>query len=123
MKKHGTAKTFLALLLAVSLLAALFPVFAEDAQEPITIDNIRNYVVGVDEPVTLADGTTRPLINFDNAATTPALKPVMDEVNQKLLLDKSLPMHEALDESCRLNKPPSCSRKTHSTRGRPTISS
>ena len=90
MKKHGTAKTFLALLLAVSLLAALFPVFAEDAQEPITIDNIRNYVVGVDEPVTLADGTTRPLINFDNAATTPALKPVMDEVNEKLLMYGSI---------------------------------
>ena len=90
MKKHGTVKTLLVLLLAVSLLAALFPAFAEDAQEPITIDNIRNYVVGIDEPVTLADGTTRPLINFDNAATTPALKPVMDEVNEKLLMYGSI---------------------------------
>ena len=51
---------------------------------PYTIDNIRDYVVGVDEPVELMDGSTRPLINFDNAATTPALKPVMDEVDSKL---------------------------------------
>ncbi|SCW26391.1 Selenocysteine lyase/Cysteine desulfurase [Ruminococcaceae bacterium YRB3002] len=49
-----------------------------------TIDNIRQYVVGVDEPVTLEDGTQRPLINFDNAATTPAFRPVMDEVDAKL---------------------------------------
>ncbi|MBQ5955476.1 MAG: aminotransferase class V-fold PLP-dependent enzyme [Firmicutes bacterium] len=51
---------------------------------PYTIDNIRDYVVGVDEPVELMDESTRPLINFDNAATTPALKPVMDEVDSKL---------------------------------------
>ena len=83
-------KAILVFLLAVSLLATLFPAVAEDTQEPVTIDNIRNYVVGVDEPVTLADGTTRPLINFDNAATTPALKPVMDEVNEKLLMYGSI---------------------------------
>lgn len=52
---------------------------AEDA--PITIDNIRDYVIGVEEPIELLDGTTRPLINFDNAATTPALQPVADAVN------------------------------------------
>ncbi len=54
------------------------------ADGPYTIDNIRDYVVGVDEPVELTDETTTPLINFDNAATTPALKPVMDEVDSQL---------------------------------------
>ncbi len=57
---------------------------AQDTEGPYTIDNIRDYVVGVDEPVELTDESTKPLINFDNAATTPALKPVMDEVDSKL---------------------------------------
>ena len=67
---------------------------SEDAQQaadgeqavdgPYTIDNIRDYIVGVDELVELEDGSTKPLINFDNAATTPALRPVMNEVNNKL---------------------------------------
>lgn len=78
------AKMLLSLLLSAALILGLFPALAEDAQ-PLTIDNVRQYVVGVEEPVTLEDGTTRPLINFDNAATTPALRPVMDEVNDKLL--------------------------------------
>ena len=49
----------------------------QDTETAYTIDNIRDYVIGVDEPVELGDGTMQPLINFDNAATTPALKPVM----------------------------------------------
>ncbi len=56
---------------------------AEMKDEPITIENIRNLVVGIDEPVELKDGTKRALINFDNAATTPVLKPVEDEVNKE----------------------------------------
>ena len=48
------------------------------------INNIRESVVGVDTPVELADGTTRPMINFDNAATTPALREVQEEVDEKL---------------------------------------
>ncbi len=55
-----------------------------------TLENIRQYVVGVDEPVTLQDGTTRPMINFDNAATTPALLPVANQVNQELLMYGSI---------------------------------
>lgn len=51
---------------------------------PYTIDNIRDYVVGLNEEVTLENGTTTTVINFDNAATTPALQPVMDEVDSKL---------------------------------------
>ena len=57
---------------------------------PITIDNIRDYVIGVEEPIELLDGTTRPLINFDNAATTPALQPVADAVNEELKLYGSI---------------------------------
>ena len=49
-----------------------------------TIDTIRNYVVGLNTPVELADGSTTPLINFDNAATTPALEAVRDAINEEL---------------------------------------
>lgn len=56
----------------------------DEKEETFTIDNIRDYIVGVDEPVQLEDGTEKVLINFDNAATTPALRPVMDEVDKKL---------------------------------------
>ncbi len=50
----------------------------------ITTDNIRNYIYGLNEPVELSDGTVKPLICFDNAATTLALAPVMDEIADKL---------------------------------------
>ena len=75
------------LLLMICMATAWAPASAE---EEYTIDNIRQYVAGLDEPVELADGTSRPLINFDNAATTPALIPVMDEVNRKLLMYGSI---------------------------------
>ncbi|MBQ6395924.1 MAG: aminotransferase class V-fold PLP-dependent enzyme [Atopobiaceae bacterium] len=45
-----------------------------------TIDNIRDWIVGIDEPVQLEDETTRAAINFDNAATTPAIQEVLDSV-------------------------------------------
>ncbi len=51
------------LLLMICMAAAWIPASAE---EGYTIDNIRQYVAGLDEPVELADGTTRPPINFDN---------------------------------------------------------
>ena len=38
----------------------------------------------------LEDGTSRQAINFDNAATTPALSPVMDEVNRQLMVYGSI---------------------------------
>ncbi len=68
---------FLILVLAVISCTAV-------AETAITLENVRDYIVGLDEPMELADGTSRPIINFDNAATTPALQPVMDEVNAKL---------------------------------------
>lgn len=74
------------LLLIICLAGVWIPAGAEE----YTIGNIRQYVAGVDEPVELADGTTRPLINFDNAATTPALIPVMEEINRKLLMYGSI---------------------------------
>ena len=67
--------------LAAGLMLAGGTAFAE---ETITLGNIREYVVGVDTPVTLMDGTERPLINFDNAATTPVLRPVQESVNREL---------------------------------------
>ncbi|MBR6230125.1 MAG: aminotransferase class V-fold PLP-dependent enzyme [Eubacterium sp.] len=53
-------------------------------EQGVTIDNIRDSVIGLNTPVQLADGTTTPLINFDNAATTPALKQVQDELNKEM---------------------------------------
>lgn len=55
-----------------------------------TIENIRNYVVGLDQQIELADGTTTQLINFDNAATTPVLLPVQEEINKELLMYGSI---------------------------------
>lgn len=75
-------RKMLSLLLA--LVCLCLPLMAA-AEEPVTIDNIRSLVVGVDDPVEVKPGLTRPIINFDNAATTPALRPVVDEVNAKLL--------------------------------------
>lgn len=71
--------------------AARTPADGEEASaDAITIDNVRDYVVGVDDPVELSDGTKVPLINFDNAATTPALKPVMDEIDEQLKMYGSI---------------------------------
>ena len=55
-----------------------------------SLENIREYIVGLDEPVTLEDGTVTTLVNFDNAATTPALVPVMTEVTEKLKMYGSI---------------------------------
>lgn len=48
----------------------------------LSIDSIREHIVGVDEEVPLFDGTSRPYIFFDNAASTPPLKDVVDTVNR-----------------------------------------
>lgn len=67
------------------------PEETQEAEEvKYTIDNIRDYVVGVDEPVELADGTKQPLINFDNAATTPPLKPVMEAIDSEMKMYGSI---------------------------------
>jgi selenocysteine lyase/cysteine desulfurase len=42
---------------------------------------LRAQMVGLDVHVPLLDGSTRPAINFDNAASTPALRPVLETIN------------------------------------------
>jgi len=48
----------------------------------LTIENVRQHIVGVEAQVPLLDGTQQQYINFDNAASTPALRPVHDKVNE-----------------------------------------
>jgi cysteine desulfurase/selenocysteine lyase len=44
--------------------------------------DVREQIVGIDQHVPVLDGGTRPYINFDNAASTPALRSVLDTVNE-----------------------------------------
>lgn len=46
-----------------------------------TLGNVRERIVGIDERVPVLDGSLRPYINFDNAASTPTLREVLDTVN------------------------------------------
>ncbi len=48
----------------------------------LAIDNVRDQIVGVDAQVPLLDGSLRQYVNFDNAASTPALQPVHDKVTE-----------------------------------------
>ncbi len=50
----------------------------------LTIDNVREQVVGIDRMVPLLDGRRVQYVNLDNAATTPTLRPVFDKVNEFL---------------------------------------
>jgi selenocysteine lyase/cysteine desulfurase len=50
--------------------------------DPLTIDNVREHIVGVGAQVPLLSGSHRQYVNFDNAASTPALRPVYDKVNE-----------------------------------------
>ncbi len=50
--------------------------------ENISIDNARDYIVGYYRQVPLLSGEMQQYINFDNAASTPSLKPVLDTVNE-----------------------------------------
>ena len=91
------ARKTLCLLLALVMLCTFAAGCSKKSEEPeqdtevaYTIDNIREYVIVVDEPVELNDGTMQPLINFDNAATTPALKPVMDAVDEEMRMYGSI---------------------------------
>ena len=56
----------------------------QPSHAPLTIANVRQQIVGVDAQVPLLDGSQRTYVNFDNAATTPALQPVLDTVNEFL---------------------------------------
>jgi selenocysteine lyase/cysteine desulfurase len=50
----------------------------------LDIHNVRQAIVGIDVQSPLLDGTHRTYVNFDNAASTPALRPVFDTVNDFL---------------------------------------
>ena len=47
---------------------------------PVAVDDLRQQVVGVGQQVPLRDGSMRPYVNFDNAASTPAFRYVRDQV-------------------------------------------
>ncbi len=48
----------------------------------LTIHSVRDEIVGIETQVPLLDGSHRQYVNFDNAATTPALRPVHDKLNE-----------------------------------------
>jgi cysteine desulfurase/selenocysteine lyase len=48
----------------------------------MSLKDLQKLVVGLDEEVTLLDGSRTRYINFDNAASTPTLIPVMEKVNE-----------------------------------------
>ncbi|MBC7225212.1 MAG: aminotransferase class V-fold PLP-dependent enzyme, partial [Anaerolineae bacterium] len=49
------------------------------------LSRLRQAVVGVDKEVPLLDGSARPYAYLDNAASTPALRPVQEKVTEFLL--------------------------------------
>jgi len=44
--------------------------------------SVRQRIVGIDQQVPVLDGSLRPYINFDNAASTPTLQDVLDTVSE-----------------------------------------
>ena len=50
--------------------------------EKINIGNVKNYVVGIDKKVPTLNGRLVSYVNFDNAASTPTLKPVLGAMNE-----------------------------------------
>ncbi|MEI6530352.1 MAG: aminotransferase class V-fold PLP-dependent enzyme [bacterium] len=48
------------------------------------VRNLRQEIVGIDQPVPLLDGTSRPYVYLDNAASTPTFRGVQDKVNEFL---------------------------------------
>lgn len=68
-------KKCLALVPALSMLAGMFAACkgasSTSSDGRITLDNVRDYVVGLDEEMDLESGGKKSVTNFDNAATTP----------------------------------------------------
>lgn len=50
----------------------------------MTLAELQKQIVGLNEKVTLLDGSQRVYVNFDNGASTPTVKPVMEKVNEFL---------------------------------------
>ncbi|HHJ53863.1 MAG TPA: aminotransferase class V-fold PLP-dependent enzyme [Caldithrix abyssi] len=55
---------------------------AEQKQSSLSIENAKEFLVGYDRQVPLLDGRMQRYVNFDNAASTPTLKPVLDAINE-----------------------------------------
>jgi cysteine desulfurase/selenocysteine lyase len=51
-------------------------------EESLTIDNVRDQIVGIDTQVPVLDGSLCTYVNLDNAASTPVLRPVLDKVTE-----------------------------------------
>ena len=51
-------------------------------QHPVRLVNIRQRIVGIDTEVPLLDGSKRPYIFLDNAASTPVLRETLDTINE-----------------------------------------
>ena len=51
-------------------------------QTRLSIDNVRENIIGIDKQVPLLDGSMRTYVNLDNAASSPALKPVFEKVTE-----------------------------------------
>lgn len=87
-------KKILPLLLALSMIICMFTACEQSTSSTdegkYTLENIRDQVVGIDEQVELENGKKTVVTNFDNAATTPALQPVVDEVDEKLKMYGSI---------------------------------
>ncbi len=83
-KRKNSLLSIAALILSVCLLSSCGQSAAPAEKSGYTLDTIRDYVVGLDEEMELENGKKKAVTNFDNAATTPALQPVMDEVNEQL---------------------------------------
>ena len=85
MRRHKKSLLVLVVLcLSICMLSSCGQSTASADEGGYTLDNIRDYVVGLDEKMELENGKKKAITNFDNAATTPALRPVMNEVNSKL---------------------------------------
>ncbi|MBO6108860.1 MAG: aminotransferase class V-fold PLP-dependent enzyme [Eubacterium sp.] len=55
-----------------------------DKEGKYNLGNIRDHIAGLDTKVKLEDGTEDVLTGFDNASTTPALKPVEEAIAKEL---------------------------------------
>jgi cysteine desulfurase / selenocysteine lyase len=51
-------------------------------QPALSMSTLRDQIVGIDTCVPLLNGATCTYVNFDNGASTPALRPALDKVNE-----------------------------------------
>ena len=52
--------------------------------EATNLARVRERIIGVEKKVPLLDGTHRTYVNFDNAASTPCLRPVKEKIDEFL---------------------------------------